>query len=89
MRSLHPAGADHSVSIRGSRCTALIHPFALEPSDRECSAGVTAQQQWSRRTREKDHLPADSHTRSVRWPVPLRASALKEHFSKRAISLKE
>ncbi len=24
MRSLHPAAADHSVSIRGSRCTALI-----------------------------------------------------------------
>ncbi len=32
MRSLHPAAADHRVSIRGSRCTALIHPFALEPS---------------------------------------------------------
>ncbi len=32
MRLLHPAAADHSVSIRGSRCTALIHPFALEPS---------------------------------------------------------
>ncbi len=32
MRSLHPAAADHSVSIRGSRCTALIHPFASEPS---------------------------------------------------------
>ncbi len=23
---------------------------------------------------------ADSHTRSVRWPAPLRASALKEQF---------
>ncbi len=32
MRSLHPAATDHSVSIRGSRCTALIHPFASEPS---------------------------------------------------------
>ncbi len=32
MRSLHPAAADHRVSIRGSRCTALIHPFASEPS---------------------------------------------------------
>ncbi len=32
MRSLHPAAADHRVSIRGSRCTALIHAFAEEPS---------------------------------------------------------
>ncbi len=32
MRTLHPAAADHSVSIKGSRCTALIHPFASEPS---------------------------------------------------------
>ncbi len=53
------------------------------------SAGITAQQRWSRRMGEKDHLPADSHTRSVRWPAPLRASALKVHFSERAISLKE
>ncbi len=30
------------------------------------------------------YLPADSHTRSVRWPTLLRASALKEHFFKRA-----
>ncbi len=53
----------------------------------ETSAGVTAQQRWSRRAREKDHLPADSHTRSVRWPAPLHASALKEHFSEIAYFL--
>ncbi len=30
------------------------------------SAGVTAQQRWSRlHGREKDHLPADSHTRPL------------------------
>ncbi len=28
----HPAAADHSVSKRGSRFTALIHAFAEEPS---------------------------------------------------------
>ncbi len=33
---------------------------------------------------KKINLPADSHTRSVRWPAPLRASTLKEYFSKRA-----
>ncbi len=45
------------------------------------SGGVTAQQRWSRSYgREKDNLPADSHTRSVQWPAPLRASALKEHL---------
>ncbi len=32
MRSSHPAATDHRVSIRGSRCTALIHAFAEEPS---------------------------------------------------------
>ncbi len=48
MRSLHPAAADHSVSIRGSRCTALIilslqsraevvEATALLPQNVECS----------------------------------------------------
>ncbi len=61
MRLFHPTAADHSVSIRGSRCTALIHPFASEPSGgaslllsypasekERASAGITAQQRWSR-----------------------------------------
>ncbi len=30
MRSLHPAAADHSVSIRGSRCTASSFRFGAE-----------------------------------------------------------
>ncbi len=40
MRSLHPAAADHSVSIRGSRCTALIM-FSLRSR-----AGDPAAQWW-------------------------------------------
>ncbi len=36
------------------------------------------------RTGEKHHLPADSHTRSVQWPAPLCASAVKVYFPKRA-----
>ncbi len=74
--------------VWGSRCTALIHPFASEPSGSgwsycspfhrrvfwKTSAGLTAQQQWSL----KYYLSADSHTKSVRWPAPLRSSALKE-----------
>ncbi len=66
----------------------MVEATAL-PFHRECSAnecGITAQQRWSRCA--GDHLTADSHTRSVRWPASLRASALKEHFSERAISLK-
>ncbi len=42
MRSLHPAAADHSVSIRGSRCTALI---MLSLRSR---VGDPAAQQWYR-----------------------------------------
>ncbi len=74
--------------VWGSRCTALIHPFASEPSGSgwsycspfhrrvfwKTSAGLTAQQQWSL----KYYLSADSHTKSVLWPAPLRSSALKE-----------
>ncbi len=98
MSNSHPAAANHSMSIRGSRCTALIHPFASEPSGSGwsyCSPfyrSVFLDRVWALRhssgghgrTGEKDHLPVDSHTRSVRWPAPLRASTLKEHFSKRA-----
>ncbi len=40
MRSLHPAAADHSVSIRDSRCTALIM-FSLRSR-----AGDPAAQRW-------------------------------------------
>ncbi len=40
MRSLHPAAADHNVSIRGSRCTALIM-FSLRSW-----AGDPAYQRW-------------------------------------------
>ncbi len=32
LRNSHPASAYHSVSIRGSRCTALIHAFTEEQS---------------------------------------------------------
>ncbi len=55
------------MSKRGSRCTALIHPFASEPSGgaslllsypasekQRASAGVTAQQRWSRSHRKSD-----------------------------------
>ncbi len=93
MRSLHPAAADHSVSIRGSRCTALIilslrsravvlHYCSSCRCEWEAwaSAGVTAQQRWSRSHGRKTSRE-DSHTRSVRWPAPLRASALKKYIS--------
>ncbi len=94
MRSLHPAAADHSVSIRGSRCTALIilslrsravvfHYCSSCLRVRSwASAGVTARQRWSRsHGRKRNGSREDSHTRSVRWPAPLRASALKEQIS--------
>ncbi len=35
----------------------------------------------------RERSSADSHTRSVWWPAPLRASALKKHFSKIAFFL--
>ncbi len=40
MRSLHPSAADHSVSIRGSRCTALIMLLLRS------RAGDLATQRW-------------------------------------------
>ncbi len=88
MRSLHPAAADHSVSIRGSRCTALIILLLLFLTLRVrswASAGVTARQRWSRsHGRKRNGSREVSDTRSVRWPAPLRASALKRaDFSKR------
>ncbi len=94
MRSLHSAAADHSVSIRGSQCTALIilslrsravvfHYCSSCLRVRSwASAGVTARQRWSRsHGRKRNGSREDSHTRSVRWPAPLRASALKEQIS--------
>ncbi len=39
----HPAAADHSMSIRGSRCTALIPAFAEEPSWWPDSSAVVEQ----------------------------------------------
>ncbi len=45
MRLLHPAAADHNMSIRGSRCTALIHTFAEEPS-RWPSNSAVVQRLW-------------------------------------------
>ncbi len=91
MRSLHPAAADHSVSIRGSRCTALIilslrsravvfHYCSswryekLHECGRYGTAAVVAV------SRENNGPWRQSH-RSVRWPAPLRASALKEQIS--------
>ncbi len=92
MRSLHPAAADHSVSIRGSRCTALIilslrsravvfhycSSWRYEWEAHECgrygTAAVVAV------SRENNGPWRQSH-RSVRWPAPLRASALKEQIS--------
>ncbi len=95
MRSLHPAAADHSVSIRGSRCTALIILLLRTVMHHYCSSilrvrnseRVRALQRSSGGrglTGEKSGSREDSHTRSVRWPAPLRASALK-----RVNSLKE
>ncbi len=40
-----PSAANHSVSIRGSRCTALIYAFAEEPS-RWPSSSAVIQQLW-------------------------------------------
>ncbi len=90
MRSLHPAAADHSVSIRGSRCTALIilslrsravmHHYCSSILRVRNSERVRALQRSSGGrglTGEKSVSCEDSHTRSVRWPAPLRASALK------------
>ncbi len=93
MRSLHPAAADHSVSIRGSRCTALIilslrsravgvslllfltlRVRSLSECGRYGTAAVVAV------SRENNGPWRQSH-RSVRWPAPLRASALKSKFS--------
>ncbi len=94
MRSLHPAAADHSVSIRGSRCTALIilslrsravvfHYCSswryekLYECGRYGTAAVVAVS-W------ENNGPWRQSHKSVRWPAPLRASALKEqNFSKR------
>ncbi len=73
----------------------INHPFASEPSGgvslllfltlrvRSFTiAGVTARQRWSRsHGRKRNGSREDSHTRSVRWPAPLRASALKEQIS--------
>ncbi len=73
----------------------INHPFASEPSGGVSlllfltlrvrsftSAGVTARQRWSRsHGRKRNGSREDSHTRSVRWPAPLRASALKEQIS--------
>ncbi len=48
-----------------------LHPDATDHSMSIRGAGVTAQQRWSLLYgREKYHLPADSHTKSVRWPAP-------------------
>ncbi len=49
-------------------------------SEKLASAGVRAQQWWSRSHGREDGSREDSHTRSVRWPAPLRGSALKEQF---------
>ncbi len=73
----------------------INHPFASEPSGGVSlllfltlrvrsftSAGVTARQRWSRsHGRKRNGSREDSHTRSVQWPAPLRASALKEQIS--------
>ncbi len=92
MRSLHPAAADHRVSIRGSRCTALIHPFASEPSGSGWSyCSPLPQRVFGERVRALRHSSGGHVVREIIFllPAPLRASALKEHFSERAISLKE
>ncbi len=92
MRSLHPAAADHRVSIRGSRCTALIHAFAEEPSRRPGSSAVV-QRLWRRDVtspfppsgnegyiRNRD-VPFQSVTPShVGWPTKL-GSLPKRHRS--------
>ncbi len=78
----------HAVQVfKSIRCTALIHPFASELSggaslllstsvlqrERECG-------RYGSQSRGFNKVCADSHTRSVRWPTPLHASALKEQF---------
>ncbi len=43
---------------------------------------VLRRQQRRSRSRGFNKVPADSYTRSVRWPAPLRASALKEQYGR-------
>ncbi len=90
MRSLHPAAADHSVSIRGSRCTALIILSLRSRAVVFTTALLTLREAYEcgrygtaavvAVSRENNGPWRQSH-RSVRWPAPLRASALKEQIS--------
>ncbi len=74
----------------------INHPFASEPSGGvSLLLSYHASEETSERVRALQHSSGgrgltgekrngsreDSHTRSVRWPAPLRASALKEHIS--------
>ncbi len=76
MRSLHPAAADHSVSIMHR----INHPFASDPSggayycspvncewEAWASAGVTAQQRWSRSHGRINGPWRQSHQECVLW----------------------
>ncbi len=93
MRSLHPAAADHSVSIRGSRCTALIilslrsravvFTTALPDATRSfTSAGVTAQQRWSRSHGEQRSVKTVTQECAVA-SSPACFSTKRADFSKR------
>ncbi len=74
----------------------INHPFASEPSGGvSLLLSYPASEETRERVRALQHSSGgrgltgekrngsreDSHTRSVRWPAPLRASALKEHIS--------
>ncbi len=74
----------------------INHPFASEPSGGvSLLLSYPASEETSERVRALQHSSGgrgltgeerngsreDSHTRSERWPAPLRASALKEHIS--------
>ncbi len=74
----------------------INHPFASEPSGGlSLLLSYPASEETSEQVRALQHSSGgrglmgekrngsreDSHTRSVRWPAPLRASALKEHIS--------
>ncbi len=97
MRSLHPAAADHSVSIRGSRCTALIilslrsravvFTTALPVREWEterASAGVTARQRWSRSHGRRETVPVKTVTLGVCGGQPPACFSTKRaDFSKR------
>ncbi len=77
----------------------INHPFASEPSGGvSLLLSYPASEETSERVRALQHSSGgrgltgekrngsreDSHTRSVQWPAPLRASALKEHISLKA-----